>query len=355
MVRIALFAVLVAFFLSATAGCARLGYYAHVAGGQIALLSARTPIARLVDDPATDAGLRTRLLAVRDARDWAARQLMLPANGSYTAYADLKRDYVAWNVFATPELSLEPLEHCFPFAGCVAYQGYYDLTRAQARARELAAQGYDVHIGGVPAYSTLGWFDDPLPSTMMRWDDATLIGTLFHELAHQKLYVRNDTVFNESYASFVEQQGLREYLAQHPQIAPPDAEARGRRTQFVQLILASRQRLADLYALPLDEAAKRERKAEEFARLKTQYERLRDTLWDGDNRYDGFFADPTPSNARLLPFGLYDEYVPAFAVLFEREDRDWARFHAAAARLGKLDAPARQAALDALLRRRLPE
>jgi predicted aminopeptidase len=355
MVRMTLLAVLVVLGLSATAGCARLGYYAHLAGGQIALLSARTPVARLLDDPATDPLLRERLRAVGDARAWATQQLMLPANGSYTAYADLKREYVAWNVFATKELSLEPLEHCFPFAGCVAYQGYYDLTRAQARARELAAQGYDVHIGGVPAYSTLGWFDDPLLSTMMRWDDATLIGTLFHELAHQKLYVRNDTVFNESYASFVEQQGLREYLAQHPQIAPPDAEARGRRTQFVQLILASRQRLADLYALPLDEAAKRERKAEEFARLKTQYERLRDTLWDGDNRYDGFFTDPTPSNARLLPFGLYDEYVPAFAVLFEREDRDWARFHAAAARLGKLDAPARQDALDALLRRRLPE
>ncbi|MES0874039.1 aminopeptidase [Sinimarinibacterium thermocellulolyticum] len=335
--------------------CTRLGYYAHLAGGQIALLSARQPIARLIEDPATDAALRERLCTVREARAWAAAHLHLPANGSYTAYADLQREYVAWNVFATPEFSLAPLEHCFPFAGCVAYQGFYALDKAEARARELRAQGYDVHIGGVPAYSTLGWFDDPLLSTMMRWDDATLIGTLFHELAHQKLYVRDDSAFNESYASFIEQQGLREYLAQHPDVAPPDAVARGRRTQFVQLILAARQRLEDLYALPLSAEAMRARKAEEFARLKAQYLRLRDTAWDGDPRYDGFFADDAPNNARLLPFGLYDEYVPAFALVFEQADRDWARFHDEVGRLTKLDADARRTALAALSRRRLPE
>jgi predicted aminopeptidase len=355
MVRIASVSLILLIGLLVLGGCSRLGYYAHVTGGQIALLSARTPIARLVDDPATEPALRGRLRVVADARSWAARALRLPANGSYTAYADVGREFVVWNVFATPELSLEPLQHCFPFAGCVAYQGYYALEKAQARARELAAQGYDVHIGGVPAYSTLGWFDDPLLNTMMRWDDATLIGTLFHELAHQKLYARDDTVFNESYASFVEQQGLAQYLAAHPQVAPPDHLARGRRAQFVQLILASRQRLADLYASPLDEAGKRAGKMAEFARLKAQYERLRDTAWDGDPRYDGFFADPAPSNARLLPFGLYDEYVPAFAVLFARTEGDWTRFHAEVAQLAELDVDARQAALDALLRRRLPE
>jgi predicted aminopeptidase len=351
MVRIALL-VLVAV---AATSCTRLGYYAHVAGGQITLLSQREPIARLIDDPATEAPLRERLVAVRDARSWAAEQLHLPANGSYTGYADLKREYVAWNVFATSELSLEPLKHCFPFAGCVAYQGYYALDKAQVRASELRAKGYDVHIGGVPAYSTLGWLDDPLLSTMMRWDDATLIGTLFHELAHQKLYVRDDSAFNESYASFVEQQGLREYLAEHPQLAPPDAEARARRTQFVQLILAARQRLEDLYAAPLTADAKRARKAEEFARLKLQYQRLRDVAWDGDPRYDAFFADDTPNNARLLPFGLYDEYVPAFALLFERAGGDWAHFHEDVERLARLDADARANELESLMRRRLPE
>lgn len=351
LVRIAL----IAFAALLFASCTRLGYYAHVAGGQIALLSAREPIARLIDDPATEMPLRERLAAVRDARAWAAEQLRLPANGSYTAYVDLQREYVAWNVFATPALSLEPLEQCFAFAGCIAYQGYYSLDKARARARELRDQGYDVHVGGVPAYSTLGWFDDPLLSTMMRWDDATLLGTLFHELAHQKLYVQDDSAFNESYASFVEQQGLREYLTQHPQVTPPDAEARGRRTQFVQLILAARQRLEDLYALPLDAEAMRARKVEEFARLKAQYERLRDTAWNGDTRHDAFFEDDTPNNARLLPFGLYDEYVPAFAVLFERAGHDWPRFHDEVARLAKLDADARKAALDRLLLRRLPE
>ncbi|MGB0217722.1 MAG: aminopeptidase [Sinimarinibacterium flocculans] len=348
-------AIAVMLLLPLFAGCARLGYYVHLAGGQIALLSARQPIERLIDDPATAAPLRERLSAVREARAWAAQRLGLPANGSYTAYADLQREYVAWNVFATQELSLEPLEHCFPFAGCVAYQGYYALDKAQARARELREQGHDVYIGGVPAYSTLGWFDDPLLSTMMRWDDATLIGTLFHELAHQKRYVRDDSAFNESYASFVEQQGLREFLAQHPQVSPPDEQARGRRTQFVQLVLAARQRLEDLYTLPLDAETMRVRKAEEFARLKAQYERLRDTAWGGDTRYDAFFADDAPNNARLLPFGLYDEYVPAFALLFECADRDWARFHEAVERLSKLDAETRRAQMESLLRRRLPE
>lgn len=348
----------IAFIITAalsTAACTRLGYYAHVAGGQIALLAARQPIARLIDDPSTDPPLRERLVVVREARAWAADHLRLPAGGSYTGYVNLQREYVAWNVFATKELSLAPIEHCFPFAGCVAYQGYYALERAQARARELRGQGYDVHIGGVPAYSTLGWFDDPLLSTMMHWDDATLIGTLFHELAHQKLYVRDDSAFNESYASFIEQQGLREYLAQHPELPPPDEQARGRRTQFVQLILATRQRLEDLYALPLDADAMRARKAEEFARLKRQYERLRDSAWNGDTRYDGFFADDTPNNARLLPFGLYDEYVPAFALLFERAGGDWTRFHEEVARLAGLDVDARRARLESLLLRRLPE
>lgn len=348
-VRIALLAGLCAATL---AGCARLGYYAHLASGQFELLSARRPIADLVADPDGDAGLKARLEQVLAARRWAVDHLRLPANASYTEYADLKRPYVVWNVFATPELSLQPLEQCFLFAGCLAYQGFYSRDRADARGAQLRAQGYDVHVAGVPAYSTLGWFDDPVLSTMLHWDDATLVGTVFHELAHQKLYVPSDTRFNESFAEFVEQQGLSEYLEDHPGVAPADAVVRGRRMQFVRLMLTARERLEDVYAQPLNVETMRRRKAEEFARLKSEYERLRDGEWNGDRSYDRWFADGTPNNARLLPFGLYDEYAPAFAVLFEQSGRDWPRFYAAAERVAALDDARREAALDDLLRQR---
>lgn len=337
------------------AGCARLGYYAHLAGGQIELLRAREPIVRILDDPARDPALQQRLRQVQAARGWAADHLRLPDSGSYTQYADLGRPYVVWNVYATPEFSLRPLEQCFPFAGCLAYQGFYTRERAQARADALAGQGYDVHVGGVPAYSTLGWFDDPVLSTMMQWSDAALIATLFHELAHQKLYVQNDTRFNESYARFVEEQGLDEYLADRPELAPPDPQRRGRRTQFVQLVLAARLRLEALYAQPLDAGALRAGKAAVFAQLKADYEGLRDRAWGGDRSFDAWFADLQPNNARLLPFGLYDEYTPAFAALYEQSGRDWARFHEAAAALAALAPAQRQARLDSLLRRRRPE
>lgn len=336
-------------------GCAQLGYYAHLAGGQLQLLKARRPIAEIVAEPGADAALKNRLQQVLEARAWAVAQLRLPDNGSYTLYADLGRPYVVWNVFATPEFSLEPVEQCFLLAGCLAYQGFYSRERAEQRAAELRARGYDVHIGGVPAYSTLGWFSDPVLSTMMRWDDATLVGTVFHELAHQKLYVRDDTRFNESYAAFVEREGLSAYLSAHPQLKAGDPALRGRRTQLVRLILATRRRLEDLYAQPLDAETMRRRKAGEFARLKAEYERLRDSAWNGDARYDGWFAEAEPNNARLLPFGLYDEYVPAFAALFEQCARDWSCFHGEARQLSQLPREKRDARLESLLRRRLPE
>ncbi|MEQ1438668.1 aminopeptidase [Fontimonas sp. SYSU GA230001] len=335
--------------LATLSGCTRLRYYAHLAGGQWQLLHERRPIAELLASSDTAPELKYRLQQVVQARNWAVDALGLPDNGSYRNYADLGRPYVMWNVFATPEFSLHGVEHCFPFAGCVAYQGYYDRAQAEARAAELRAQGYDVHVGGVPAYSTLGWFDDPVLNTMLHWDDAQLVGTVFHELAHQKLYVKDDTRFNESYASFVQQEGLRAYAASHPDLPPGDTAGPQRRTQFVKLVLDLRERLDALYAQPLDLETMRAHKAEAFAQLKADYEQLRDTLWHGDRRYDAWFADSTPNNARLLPFGLYDEYAPAFAALFERAGRDWSRFHAQAQQLARLPAPQRKAQLDRLL------
>lgn len=329
-------------------GCASLGYYTHLARGQMELMWKREPIGKIVEDPQRDAELKRRLSLVLDARRFAVERLGLPDNRSYTLYADIGRPYVVWNVFATPEFSLEAVESCFPLAGCVAYRGHYREELAQAAAEKLKAQGYDVSIGGVPAYSTLGWFDDPVLSTMMRWNDAVLVGTVFHELGHQRLYVKNETTFNESYASFIEHEGLREYFTAG-QVDPDDsASQREREAQFVALVIATRRKLAQVYSLPLSPETMREQKAEAFAQLKLDYAQMRDTQWNGSGEYDGWFARDL-NNASLLPVGLYDEWMPAFRALFEECGRDWTRFHDAAAALGRLDAEARRQRLVELL------
>lgn len=313
-------------------GCANLGYYTHLAGGQIELLRQREPIARIVADPARDADLRARLARVLDARAFASAQLDLPDNRSYTLYADLGRPYVLWNVFATPPYSLEAVRHCFVLAGCLSYRGWFDEAQAQSAAAALHAQGDDVDVSGVPAYSTLGWFDDPVLNTMLRWNDDTLVGTVFHELAHQRYYLKGDSAFSESLASFVEQQGLREYQAARG-LAATDPAQRRRQREFSELILAARRRLDTLYRQPLalDEMARR--KQAEFARLRTDYATLRDTRWQGYGGYDRWF-DGELNNAKLLPFGLYDEWVDAFALLYARQGHDWRRFYAAVEQLG---------------------
>lgn len=334
-------------------GCASLGYYTHLARGQIELLSKREPIAQIVADPNRDPELRRRLSLVLDARRFAVEQLLLPDNASYTLYADLGRPYVVWNVFATPEFSLEPVTTCFPITGCVAYRGHYQQARAEAQIAELRAHGYDVDIGGVPAYSTLGWFDDPVLNTMLRWDDAALIGTVFHELAHQLLYVKDDTAFNESFARFVEQQGLRQFLRSGALEATDRRQAEARERSFTQLILKTRETLAAVYVQPLSAEAMRERKAAVFAQLRADYARLRDAQWNGDTRYDAWFAREL-NNASLLPFGLYDEAVPAFEKIFEQHQNDWSAFYATCRVLASLDAEARRERMQTLMRPSTP-
>lgn len=327
-------------------GCASLDYYTHLGRGQLELLAAREPVAALLADPATDADLSRRLALAQQARDFASAELGLPDNRSYRLYADLRRPYVVWNVFATPELSLQPLTHCFPIAGCVAYRGFYRQGRARGAAALLQVEGMDTYVAGIEAYSTLGWFDDPILNTMLRWDDERLAAVIFHELAHQRLYVADDTAFNESFASFVERQGLRQWRAARG-LAPGDAHEERMRRQFTALILASRERLQTLYEGPLDDAQKRAGKAAEFERLRAEYRALRDGEWDGDRRYDAWMAQPL-NNARLLPFGLYDQWVESFAVLFRQAGGDWAEFYRRVAALGERPADERERTLARL-------
>ncbi|NUT83398.1 MULTISPECIES: aminopeptidase [Pseudomonas] len=327
-------------------GCTSAAYYSQLVGGQLRLLQAREPVDQVIADPARDAQLKAHLTQAREARTFASDHLHLPDNKSYRLYADIGRPFVVWNVFTTPEFSLAPQNHCFPIAGCVAYRGYYSQGAARGEAALRRLQGMDVSIGGVEAYSTLGWFNDPILSSMMHWGDERLATLIFHELAHQRFYVKDDTEFNESFATFVEQEGSRQWRASRG-LAPDNGKRVRQRDQFIQLILDTRQRLETLYAQPLTAEQMRQRKAAEFERLRTDYEQLRDTQWAGDKRYDAWVYAPL-NNARLLPFGLYDQWVPAFAALFKHKGGDWIGFYAAVEKLGKLPIDERKAALKAL-------
>ncbi len=335
--------ILAALSLSA---CSTIGYYGHLARGQYSMLAARQPIARIIADPTADATLKGRLEVAEQARAFASDKLGLPRNASYTDYADLKRPNATWNVFAAPEFSLQAAEHCYLFVGCLAYRGYFDRELAEAEAARLQAKGLDTWVGGSAAYSTLGWFADPILNTMLRWDDEELAATIFHELAHQRLFVKGDTEFNESFATFVQYEGLGEWRAARG--LPPDDDAgRKHEEEFEHLVLDARERLRLLYAMTLPPDTMRSRKREEIERLRAEYSRLRDTQWNGKGGYDEWI-DSGINNAKLLPFGLYRRWVPAFSAVFARQGRDWTAFYAAAAKIARLDAAARTEALSGL-------
>ncbi|WP_371370286.1 aminopeptidase [Pseudomonas sp. QL9] len=327
-------------------GCSSVQYYAQLGSGQLKLLNAREPVADVVADPSRDDRLRERLALSQQARDFASATLGLPDNHSYRLYSDIRRPYVVWNVFATPELSLHPLTHCFPIAGCVAYRGYYSEPSAQGEAKRLKAQGWDVYVGGVEAYSTLGWFDDPIISSMLRWDDQRLAETIFHELAHQRYYLPGDTAFNESYASFVEQEGGRRWRASRG-LSPENGLAVRQRDGLTRLVLDTRERLDKLYASSQSDEAKRAGKAAEFERMRSEYRALCLREWGGKCPYDAWINGPM-NNAKLLPFGLYDQWVPAFATLLRQVGGNWPAFYARVEKLGALPAVQRKAKLQQL-------
>jgi predicted aminopeptidase len=249
-------------------------------------------------------------------------------------------------VFATAEFSLKPVTHCFVIAGCVGYRGYFVKAQAEDEAKALSGEGDDTYVGGVPAYSTLGWFDDPILNTMMRWDDDALNSTIFHELAHQKLYVKNDTAFNESFATFVQQEGLHQWRAARG-LGEGDSLPQRREDEFTQLVLDARARLEQLYAGSEPPEQMRAAKQAEIERLRADYRSLRDTQWQGYKGYDAWMDGPI-NNAKLLPFGLYHKWVPAFAALYTQQNGDWDKFYEAARKLSKLDAAPRTAALERL-------
>jgi predicted aminopeptidase len=335
-------AVLLLIAILALEGC----YYAQAVRGQAEILHKRRPIEEVVADVSTDDMLRQRLQLVQQAREFAADTLLLPDNGSYRTYADLGRDYVVWSVVAAPEFSLEPRRWCYPFAGCVAYRGYFDDRKARQYAERLAASGYDVIVGGVPAYSTLGRFDDPVLNTMLHWSDVYLVRTLYHELAHQLLYVKGDTAFNESFASVVGDVGVRSWLrsrGEEQRLAGLERVRAGQdrvRARVAQTV-ADLQRL---YASGQDESAMREQKSEAFARLAADLERLA-----ADTGLGAAARLPEPlNNARLVAYGSYELSQDSFRAVLANCGGDLACFYRRAGELAELDGAARTAALQRL-------
>ncbi|HSD43246.1 MAG TPA: aminopeptidase [Burkholderiales bacterium] len=337
--------------LATIPGCATFSYYGQAVRGHLDLMNRIRPIDAQLADGTTSPELRAKLARVLEIREFASRELGLPENGSYRAYADLERPYAVWNVFAAPEFSVEPRASCFPIVGCVSYRGYYAQGDAEAFAAGLRKEGYDVFVYGVPAYSTLGWFDDPVLNTFVRYPDAELARLVFHELAHQLVYVKGDTMFNESFAVAVEEEGVRRWMAKHAteRERAAYAELRARRNEFVRLVLRYRARLDDFYreALPAEE--KRAGKARLLAEMEAEYRALKAERWGGWSGYDRWFENGV-NNAQLASVATYEELVPAFRALLAREGRDMARFYGAVKALAQLDKSAREAELAALAR-----
>jgi predicted aminopeptidase len=323
------------------AGCSQLGYYMQAMQGQYSVLAEAKPIDEWLADPQVGEKLKGKLMRFKEIRTFAAHDLGLPDNDSYKTYADLKRSFVLWNVVATPELSMKPTQWCFPIAGCVNYRGYYDKDEAQIFAAQLRRDGYDVQVAGVPAYSTLGWFSDPVLSTFIQYPDGELARLVFHELAHQVAYAPDDSKFNESFAVAVEEAGVDRWMEKHgdAKMRQTYAEYEGRKEDFIALLLKYRNLLEANYERKASSDDKRKVKAEIFEAMKAEYKTLKDNKWGGYAGYDRWFAEPL-TNAHLSSIATYHDLVPAFRALLAKE-KNFTAFYREVRKLAVLDKPAR--------------
>ena len=343
---------LIALLLS---GCTTMGYYWQSVSGHMQMLNAARPVTDVMADPQTPAALKARLNLSQRIRSFAATELKLPDNASYKRFAELKRSAVVWNVVAAPEFSLTLKTWCFPVAGCVGYRGYFNEADAKLEAEQLKAEGLEVSVYGVPAYSTLGklsfmgdFGSDPLLSTFINYPEGELARLIFHEMAHQVVYAPDDTMFNESFATAVERLGGQRWLSAYAsQIARDDyAALDARRQQFRALTAAARGDLALIYAqnnsmAPINRAQAAPKNIV-MQKFKSDYAQLRQQ-WGGYAGYDGWVA--RANNASFGAQAAYDELVPGFEALFEAGGKDWQRFYDAATALAELPKNERHQAL----------
>lgn len=316
--------------------CVNLPYYAQAVDGHFQVIHRAQPISKVIADPDTDPKLKHSLTKVIQLREFASRELKLPDNLSYTSYADLERPFVVWNVFAAPELSVQLKEWCFVQVGCVNYRGFFSQESAERYAAELKREGYDVHIGGIRAYSTLGWFNDPVLNTFIGYSEMDLARLIFHELAHQVLYVSDDTVFNESFATAVEHEGIKRWFNRTDSASAQIAltARQERETLFTGLILKYRKQLQELFQSDLNDTEKRAGKARIFDRLRKEF-----ALLKAENNelgsYDRWFAQPL-NNALLATVSIYTQLVPAFQSILKQHDQDMERFFDTVTKISKL-------------------
>lgn len=329
-------------------GCANIGYYLQSVSGQFDIWRRERPIDEVIGDPGTPTSLKEKLARVLEIRRFASAELDLPRSHSYTRYADLDRQYVVWNVFAVPEFSMRPMQWCFPFAGCVSYRGYFVQADAERFAAGLADRGNDIFVGGVPAYSTLGWFADPVLNTFIHYSDYRIAQLIFHELAHQKVYARNDSTFNESFAVVVEQEGVRRWLARHGTAQDTSNYEREQRYRedFIRLVQTYHERLTALYDTKLAPKEMRQRKKHTLEEMERDYKGLK-TGWGGYKGYDAWF-ERKPNNAQIASVAIYTKLVPGFQVLLRQHGGELPRFYAAVKELAALPEEERTARLERL-------
>ncbi len=332
--------------VASLSGCANLAYYSQAVSGQMELLHRAQPISEIISDPEADLSLKRALAKVVELRAFASRELQLPDNRSYTSYADLKRPFVVWNVFAAGEFSTEAKKWCFVGVGCVNYRGFFSKADADHFAQELRRDGYDVSIGGVPAYSTLGWFNDPILNTFIGYSETELARLIFHELAHQLIFVRDDSAFNESFATTVELEGAARWLARNgtpAQRAALDA-TQHRQSAFAEIVLNTRRSLETVYASDASDTDKRASKAKLFTELRAALARLQ-TGTDGASRPDRWQTLQL-NNAHLASVAIYTQLVPAFQALLAQQHGDIGQFYAAVKELSTLPQTERAAMLQ---------
>jgi predicted aminopeptidase len=308
--------------------CSTFSYYSQSVGGHLDLMSKRRSIVRLIRDERLPMALRNKLKLALEIREFASRELALPENSSYRSYVDIRRRYVVWNVLATPEFSLRPVQSCFPIVGCLVYRGYYRKQAALAYARKMKSKGYEVYVGGVPAYSTLGWFSDPVLSSMLHWSEAEMAGFIFHELAHQLVYIKDDTVFNESFATVVEREGVRRWMRQrHDEKAWRQWQTDRRRDQqVVTLVMQVRDELRRLYHSGTEKSAMRRHKRVIFRKMRVRYLAMK-KQWGGYKGYDAWVLAKDMNNARIASVATYFDLVPAFEKLLARCKGNLPRFY----------------------------
>jgi predicted aminopeptidase len=327
------------------ASCQTVAYYSQAAGGQMELWRAAEPIDELLADENTDPVLRERLELVLEITTFATEELSLPGSGSYQRYADLERTYVMWNVFAAPALSLDPVTWCFPIAGCVGYRGYFSEEGAQRFASGMRERGFDVYVGGVPAYSTLGWFDDAVLNTFIGYSDADLAQLIFHELAHQVAYAPGDTTFNESFATAVELEGVKRWMAASGRAAMSEAleTALSRHQDFLDLVMSIREELEVIYQSEGTDEVKLSQKVNAYSNLRHGYQVLKQK-WGGYSGYDLWFEGPM-NNAQIGSVAAYNHLVPGFQQLLADKGDDMNAFYEAVVELTRLSIEERRARL----------